>query len=291
MKLNTLYTKALKRIKKELGKVIPYNTRFKPTDVCIFTLDDLKHLKPDEVRVHELYRNYKSDLMVSDHLFAACSDYWKPLKSVETDYMVVEVPKGRIYTDNQNSIAIISQYNRVVDQVSLSLTNGKVTPPEQNNIFNQRYFSVPEKYEGTVYSLLTGGAGINNISHWFVDVLPRLHLLRESGLYDTIDWFLVPSLRYSYQTETLEMLGIPKDKLIAGDLQPHITADCIVASTAPRGNHTIVPEWLWKFNRDTFLPFVDEEGAANKKPLRLYISRSDSAIRNILNEQELTKAL
>jgi capsular polysaccharide biosynthesis protein len=205
---------------------------------------------------------------------------------------VVEVPNGRIYTDNQSSVAVISQFNRVVDHVSLSLTNGKVTPPDLNNIFDQRYFTEPDKYEGTVFTLLTGGAGVNNISHWFVDVLPRLHLLQESGLYDSIDWFLVPSLRYSYQTETLEMLGIPKEKLIAGDEHPHITADRMVASTAPRGSHTIVPEWLCQFNRDAFLPLIEEDAVvADEKPLRLYISRSDSAIRNVLNEKELLEAL
>ncbi|WP_187262364.1 glycosyltransferase family 61 protein [Pontibacter beigongshangensis] len=289
MKLNTLYIKGLRRIKQVLGRVVPHNTRYKPVGVCRFTPNDSSSEMTNEIQVHSIYTNHTSTLQVSEHLFAACSDYWKPLKSVTTDYLVVEVPGGRIYTDNQNSVAVISRFNRVVDHVSLSLTNGKVTPPDRNNIFDQRYFNEPDYYEGTVFTLLTGGAGLNNISHWFVDVLPRLHLLQESGLYDLVDWFLVPSLRYSYQTETLEMLGIPKEKLIAGDEHPHIAADGIIASTAPRGIHTIVPEWLCQFNRNAFLPL--EEVEANEKPLRLYISRSDSAIRNVLNEKELLEAL
>src|SRR5690606_26763089 len=143
-----------------------------------------------------------------------------------------------------SSVAIISKYNRLIENVSLSLHGGKVTDDGYNNIFERRYFSEPTRYQGTVFSLLTGGAGLNNICHWFVDVLPRLHLLRQSGLYDKVDWFLVPSVRYSYQVETLRLLGIPEDKLIASDQHPHVTADCIIASTAPRGNHTLVPHWL-----------------------------------------------
>ncbi|WP_074937268.1 glycosyltransferase family 61 protein [Pontibacter akesuensis] len=211
---------------------------------------------------------------------------------MQTDYMVLEVPNGRIYTDNDSSIAVVSQYNRLIENVSLSLVNGKVSEPNLNNIFEQRFFKPPVKIEGTVFSLLTGGAGINNIGHWFIDVLPRLHLLRESGLYDKVDWFYLPSTRYSYQTETLELLGIPEEKIITGDMYPHITADNVVASTAPRGNHTLVPKWLCNYIQDSFMPYAAEETAAavTDTPY-LYISRSDSKIRNVLNEQELLEAL
>jgi hypothetical protein len=57
MKLNTLYIKGLRRIKKELGKYIPNNTRFKPAGVCLFTPDDTSSLIPNEIHVHPIYRN------------------------------------------------------------------------------------------------------------------------------------------------------------------------------------------------------------------------------------------
>ncbi|MBC5994275.1 glycosyltransferase family 61 protein [Pontibacter cellulosilyticus] len=292
MDIKTFYRKGLKRTKKILGRIIPYNTHYKPGDVCSVNLDHPNRNNTRELTVHKIYPNYETKLNISDDLFHACSEYWKPKRQVVTNYMVLEVPDGRVYTDNESSVAIISRYNRVIENVSLSLVSGKVTQPNLNNIFEQRYFTVPEKYKGTVFSLLTGGAGINNIGHWFIDVLPRLHLLRQSGLYDKVDWFLMPSLRYDYQVETLELLGIPLSKVIEGDKHPHIAADCIIASTAPRGNHTLIPEWLCAYIQESFLPYAEEEGDIITPEIPyLYISRSDSSIRNVLNEKELLNAL
>ncbi|ARS34493.1 glycosyltransferase family 61 protein [Pontibacter actiniarum] len=290
--MKAYYNKGTKRLKKLLGRIVPHNTHYRPGDVCRINLEQLTANNAREVRVHPIYPSLTTELNISDHLYEACSEYWKPKKKVQTDYTVVEVPNGRIYTDNESSVAVVSQYNRLVENVSLSLTNGKVSEPNLNNIFEQRYFTPPAIYKGTVFSLLTGGAGLNNIGHWFLDVLPRLHLLRKSGLYDKVDWFYVPSLRYSYQTETLELLGIPQDKIISGDKQSHIAADCIIASTAPRGNHTLVPKWLCDFIQESFLPYAEEESdLITPESPYLYISRSDSKIRNVLNEKELLDTL
>ncbi|MBD1395617.1 glycosyltransferase family 61 protein [Pontibacter sp. JH31] len=292
MKPKVFYDKSTKRLKKILGRYIPHNTRLRPIGICQIDLNDNTSCADSEVTVHSIYPNLTTPLEISEHLYKACSDYWKPKRSVTTDYVVVEVPNGRIYTDNESSVAIVTQENRLVENVSLSMIDGKVVSPEQNNIFEQSYFQVPTRFKGTVFSLLTGGAGLNNIGHWFMDVLPRLHLLRESGLYDEVDWFLVPSTRYGYQTETLELLGIPSEKIITGAEYHHLTADRIIASTAPRGNHTLVPRWLGQFIRDSFLPLVqEEEMAVSETAPNLYISRSDSAIRNVLNEKELLEAL
>ncbi|MFD2515312.1 glycosyltransferase family 61 protein [Pontibacter locisalis] len=277
---------------KILGRIIPFNSRYKPGGVCNINLEDLDQNNPREVTIHQVYTNYETKLNIPEDLYRACSAYWKPKRQVSTNYMVVEAPNGRIYTDNESSVAVVSCYNRVIENVSLSLASGKVTAPTFNNIFEQRFFTVPERYEGTVFSLLTGGAGLNNIGHWFIDVLPRLHLLKKSGLYDKVDWFLVPSLRYDFQMETLELLGIPASKLIAGDKHPHISADCIIASTAPRGNHTLIPSWLCEYIREEFLPVAEEESELiTPEAPHLYVSRSDSSIRNVLNEDELLKAL
>ncbi|TPE43069.1 glycosyltransferase family 61 protein [Pontibacter mangrovi] len=292
MKMKAYYNKGTKKLKKIFGRIIPFNTQYRPGDVCRINLEQLTENNSREIRVHPIYLGLTTDLNISEHLYEACSEYWKPKRKVQTDYMVVEAPNGRIYTDNESSVAVVSQYNRLIENVSLSLSGGKVSEPNLNNIFEQRYFMPPVKYNGTVFSLLTGGAGLNNIGHWFLDVLPRLHLLRESGLYDKVDWFYVPSMRYSYQTETLELLGIPKEKIIEGDKFPHIAADCIIASTAPRGNHTLVPKWLCDFIQESFMPYAEEDSdVITPETPYLYISRSDSKIRNVLNEQELLQAL
>ena len=293
MKIKAYFDKGTRRAKKILGRIVPFNSQYKPAAVCRINLTDPSANNPRELTLHMIYREHVTRLDISNDLYQACSEYWKPKKQVQTDYIVVEVPNGRMYTDNESSVAVVSQYNRLIENISLSLNNGKVTEPDLNNIFEQRYFTVPSRFEGTVFSMLSGGAGVNNIGHWFIDVLPRLHLLKESGLYGQIDWFYVPSLRYSYQTETLELLGIPREKIISGDEHPHIAADCVIASTAPRGNHTLVPKWLCDFNRENFLPSAEAEVdlPMTTNGRRLYISRSDSGIRNVLNEEELLKEL
>jgi capsular polysaccharide biosynthesis protein len=292
MKFKAYYQKGNKQVRKIMGRIIPYNTRYRPSDVCRVKIEDANSQHPKEVKVHSIYPGLKTQLNIPEELYEAGSFYWKPAREVKTDYMVVEVPNGRIYTDNESSVAVVTQYNRLIENVSLSLVGGKVTEPNLNNIFEQRYFTAPHRFEGTVFSLLTGGAGLNNIGHWFIDVLPRLHLLRESGLYDKVDWFLVPSIRYDYQRETLELLGIPADKIIEGDKYTHITADCIIASTAPRGNHTLVPQWLCNFVQSSFLPYAEEEDELiTPEAPSLYISRSDSSLRVVVNEDELMEAL
>jgi hypothetical protein len=293
MKPKAFLKKGRKRLEKIFGRIVPYNVRFRPAGVCRLNLDDAPTLNTQELKGHIIYRNAVTTLDISDKLYNACNEYWKPNRKVVTDYIVVEVPSGRIHTDNESSVSIITRFNRVIENVSLSLTEGKVTEPNLNNIFEQRFFRVPLKLKGTVYSLLTGGAGLNNISHWFLDVLPRLHLLRESGLYDKVDWFLVPSLQYDYQRESLELLGIPANKIIAGDQNPHVTADCIIASTAPRGSHTLVPKWVSSYIQNSFLPLAQKATLASIEPASpyLYISRSDSNVRTVLNEPELVEAL
>ncbi|QCR21390.1 hypothetical protein C1N53_02855 [Pontibacter sp. SGAir0037] len=294
MKLNILYKKGLKRLGKITKRVVPHQTKFKPTGVYQLQQADSSFSGNGDVVVHSIYPNYVTTLDISEELYQACSEYWKPQRKVVTDYVVVEVPNGRIHTDNEISIAVITSGNQVVENVSLSLREGKVVDTRLNSIFRQQYFTKPDRFKGTVFSMLSGGAGINNIGHWFLDVLPRLHLLQESGMFDQVDWFLVPSTRYSYQSETLKMMGIPLEKVITGETYTHIQADKIIASTAPRGNHTLVPSWLLDYMRNAFLPKEQQEFKSreigSEGPF-IYISRRDSSIRNVLNEEELQNVL
>ncbi|WP_168193978.1 DUF563 domain-containing protein [Pontibacter sp. SGAir0037] len=289
--MKTLYHKINRRFKKIVQRFVPHNTRYRPSGVCKINAEGIFSTNSSELIVHPVYENELTRLDIPDALFEACSDYWKPKREVLTDYIIAEIPSGRVYTDNESSVAIVTKYNRVVENVSLSLVDGKVVEPNLNNIFEQRYFSIPKRVKGTVFTLLTGGAGLNNISHWFLDVLPRLHLLKESGLYDRVDYFLVPSLRYDYQRETLELLGIPAEKIITSDTCPHLAADCIIASTAPRGNHTLVPVWLCDFIQNAFSNAIPEGELPGLYPSRIYISRKDSKMRNVINEIQLEKEL
>lgn len=289
--MNTLYKKIKNRLTKYYKDIVPWNTHLRPHSFCeIGTVSRNSH-DSQEITLHPILPNLVTNLNITEELFEACSSYWKPQRQVVTDYVVTQIPHGRICTDNEKSVAIITNRNRLVDNVSLSLQGGKATGAGFNSIFEQRYFTKPVKIKGAVFSMLSGGAGLNNISHWFLDVLPRLYLLRESGLYDKVDWFLVPSLQYDYQRESLNLLGIPESKLMAGDKYPHITADNVIASTAPRGNHTLVPTWACDYIRDSFMPLAENVQTDKKMNSKIYINRRDSGIRKVINETELEEAL
>jgi hypothetical protein len=289
--MKKLYSKIKRRLKKLASFIFPFNTHLRPSHV--FLLDsDKKITEPNQdVIPHFIYPKLVTKLTIANDLYEACSTYWKPKRQAVTDYVVVEVPGGRIHTDNESSVAIINRCNHLIENVSLSLRHSKVTDSGFNPIFEQRYFTKPVQFKGTVFSMLTGGAGLNNISHWFLDVLPRLHLLQKSGLYNEVDWFLVPSLQYNYQVETLHILGIPQEKIIAGDVYPHITADKIIASTAPRGNHTLVPAWLCDYVREAILPLAHDHVTTIELTPKIYISRSDSRYRCVTNEAGLVAEL
>src|SRR5688572_25462210 len=158
MKHPLLLVKITKRLQKIARRVIPRRMWLRPEGVIALPTDTPTKLTlQDDVIIHPIYPGYVTTLDISEELYQACSEYWKPQRSVVTDYIVVEVPNGRLHTDNENSIAIISGNNRLIDNVTLSMQEGKVTSPEKNNIFRQRMFSEPVKLQGTVFTLLSGG--------------------------------------------------------------------------------------------------------------------------------------
>ena len=107
---------------------------------------------------------------------------------------VLSLRDGRLSVDNRNTLAIIADDNRLVGDVSLQFAPGtlSVAPATANPIFWQRNFGKPLEIRGTVCSLLSGGgAEMGNYYHWLLDSLPRLHLVREAGLWASIDYFLI----------------------------------------------------------------------------------------------------
>ena len=112
--------------------------------------------------------------------------------------------------------------------------------------------------------------------------------MKKSGKFDEIDKFLVPSIRYDFQEDALKLLGITKDKIIEGDKVPHIKAKKLIASTAPRDTSVIIPAWVCEFYRESYLK---ADLLKDFEAPYIYIKRSDSGIRNVLNENEVEEML
>jgi len=125
--------------------------------------------------------------------------------------------------------------------------------------------------------------------HWMFDILPRLDLIRKSGIsWDSIDWFVVNNIDKDFQTETLNYLGIPLNKIIPSDHDSLIQAEELIVPSFP-GYQDWVPEGSINFLRETFLSQVNLENRTY--PEKIYISRSQSSSRHVINEKEVIEQL
>ncbi len=280
-------------------KFIYYNHHFKPKKAYQSSKQYFIDYQYDLNAYYcELYPNYTTNLPVPEGLLKAIPPYCRydqlhpelPCTlTVTTSYIVVALPNGRLYSNNIDMVAIITQDNVLLGDVSLQYLPDRIARPEENNIFKQAYFTSPKKYKGVVFNMLAGGGPIINYGHWLVDVLPRIYLLKKSGWFDRVDWFVVPNYSYDFQKDSLKLLGIDENRIIQGSDQLHITADVLIASTAPRGERSyLMPAWMVEFHRESFL---NNQLVTNKFSPVVYISRRDGTTRKVLNEDKLIDLL
>jgi hypothetical protein len=282
-----------------LRKFIYYNHKYKPLKAYALSKDYFNENRQTiGLQFIELYPNYTTLLEVPENFLKAIPPYClydKKLPDtlstlgVTTDYVIIALPNGRLYANNIDMVAVITQHNTLLGDVSLQYLLNRVARADENRIFKQNFFIPPKKYDGVVFNMLAGGGPVNNYGHWLVDVLPRIHLLKKSGWFDKVNWFVVPNYTHDFQKDSLKLLGITEDKIIQGTEQLHITADVLIASSAPRGVRSyLMPKWLVDFHRESFLNFKIKNFEFS--PF-VYISRRDGTTRKVLNEQKLIDML
>lgn len=237
---------------------------------------------------HEIYPQSVSRLDIPDHLLKDSSPYlsYEP-EANESAKFILEVKNGRIYTDCLFTIGVISEDDKLIGEVSLDLKTKNHKGVKENKIFKRKYFEDITHFKGTVFSTIAGGGSYFNYYHWLIDSFSRLHLLKKSGLFDKVDWFYVPTIEYDYQIDSLKAFGIPEEKIIDSKKYPHIKADLILAPSYTRGSHYHVHDWVVDFFYQHFGP-SDE---SKFKDGRYFISRKDSSIRNITNEDKVSDLL
>jgi hypothetical protein len=260
---------------------VTYNQRFKPKQIVKL------HTGHPGVTVKELFPAFTSTLALDPKFMDDCSAYSKPAVSVNfpADY-IATVKNGRIFAYDNNNFAVITEDNKLIDEASFQWIDSPV-PATENRVFNVKGFSKPRKYSGTVFSLLTMGAAKDYYFHWMFDALTKLELLKRSGLFDTVDYFLVPSYKYQFNKEYLDYFNIPSYKIISEDMEHHIQADqLMVCSEVRLGEH--LPKWSCDFFYDSFAKSLEN----NKRGRRIYIARGDAAKnRKVSNESKLIEVL
>ena len=221
------------------------------------------------------------------------------------NYRVYIISGGRLYTDRIHDTAAIID-NKIIDGPSFQLRKGAGDHifnlnVKKNIVFTKGTPRKLRKLNGSVLSLLTGGAGNHNYWHWLFDVLPRFGICNKSINLNKIDYFLLPSLLKDFQRETLDCLNIPENKRISSEKFRHIKTKELIITDHPvmiTGNatkdHQNTPNWISSWLRDNFL---DKNKVKDKnKKNRIYIDRSETNSnkapqRTIINEEEIKKYL
>tara|TARA_B100001093_G_scaffold501564_1_gene553386 strand:+ start:1 stop:1215 length:1215 start_codon:yes stop_codon:yes gene_type:complete len=218
------------------------------------------------------------------------------MKEEGHEIWLASIMGGRIDTDKGSSIAVFNRNEELLGDVSFQFVkrpeggydHGQV---RQNNIFQRTYLTKPHQVRGTVFSLLTGGGGNANFYHWFVDVLSRFVVLQESDWQDEIDYFLVPNHALKFQKETLQLLGIPEEKIIDGMKHPHLKADRLIVVSHPRTTTYHIPAFLCEYLQQTFAELeIPSDESLGSHPF-IYINRGDAPKRKVTNEKEVEAVL
>lgn len=135
-----------------------------------------------------------------------------------------------------------------------------------------------------VASLLTGG-GSGNYFLWLHDVLPRVAILRASGLLEGDEVFAVPRLERDFQRETLTLLGLDGSRLLEVSGPTDIRAGRLLAGVGHRPSGEI-PGWITRLLRAS-LPRTD----VGTPTERIYVTRGDTRLRRVRNEEQVIASL
>ena len=220
-------------------------------------------------------------------------------KESKFSYKIFKVKDARLYTDCIHDMAVILD-NFILDGPSYQLRPVNNAKVENNIVFTKGTPRRKKKLKGKILSLLTGGAGNDNYFHWMYDVLPRIGICEKVIDISKIDYFLLPSIEKKYQTETLDVLNIPRHKRLSSKFYRHVVTSEIIITQHPYcikndASNEIqnIPIWISQWLKEKCLQSDYEK---DDSPKKIYIDRSDSQsninkLRLIVNETEVKNFL
>ena len=228
-------------------------------------------------------------------------------KDNNLQYKIFKITNGRLYTDRIHDAAILVD-NFVVEGPSFQLRrennvkgNENNAQVEENIVFQKGTPRIKNFLNGSVLSLLTGGAGNDNYFHWLYDVLPRFSLFEKISDLNKVDFFLLPSTEKKFQKESLDLLNISRSKIISSKFFRHINCPELFITEHPyvvTDNASIdiqnIPIWISRWLKDKYVKIEPRNNL--DFPKKIYIDRGDSAsntkdLRMIINENEVKNFL
>ena len=217
-------------------------------------------------------------------------------------YNIFRISNFRLYTTSVHDQSVIVN-NQLIPGPSFQLrvkegdklyarNNGRI---EENIVLK---IGTPriKKIKGKVFSLLSGGAAKTNYFHWLFEVLPRLEILSKIDNIKNIDFFLLPSIKMPHHLETLNLLNIPRQKLLDSNTYKHIQSDELFVVDHPfrLTNNTVydtqnIPKWIFEWVREKFLKY--RSTAPFPKKIFIERSKSISTSRDIKNKEKVYRIL
>ncbi|WP_010502993.1 glycosyltransferase family 61 protein [Paenibacillus elgii] len=245
-------------------------------------------------RVREKYKtfyhnetNYYSEAQrLDDHVH----ENFRFCKAKTPASFVAVLTNGRVC--RQNAFVLTAKY-KLLQDVSFEFNGEHLKPIKRQDAYH-KWKSRPTKYYPKTVAVLIFCSS-DNYFHWMFDVLPRIHLLRLSGI--RIDKYVLNRQEIlPFQEETLAILGIPNTKIIDSpiDLQARklvvpslITRYVLTPHTNVRPE--AIPKWACNFLRKEFLPPHNNDRLENNE--YIYISRENAKYRKVINEEEVISHL
>ena len=214
-------------------------------------------------------------------------------KHPNKDYLLYKIYNGRIYTDTNQNVAIITKDN-FISNASFQHVDNELKDTNFNSVITKGTPRFKKRYKGTIFNLAQGGSG-NNYFHFIFDLIPKIYLLKKILPIESIDFFYVPKIT-AWQNKIYSLLNIDKKKLIDSNKFRHIQGDLIIAVSHPwyfkndiQTETKNIPNWVIEHNRIKFLPLM-KKFDNNKK---IFLDRSSSIYNHcqIINNNEIINIL
>ena len=208
--------------------------------------------------------------------------HWKfraLLSQVHTPCFQASIPGGRVWGRNGT---VITPDDQLLGDVSRE-SNASA---ERHSAFRRVRLGGVRKLKGRVAVCSTVWSNV--YFHWMFDVLPRIGLLKMAGLLESVDGFVVPPPTLPFQRETLERLGLHRDRQIIAD-DPwhfHVSAEELIVPSLPSALDT-PRAWGCAFLKEVF----GQTPGLPQGRRRLYVSRAKARGRKIVNEAEVQALL
>ena len=183
------------------------------------------------------------------------------------------------------------EYGAVVtsDDVFLSDVSREfrlINPCQDHAIFHNIMLNRSIPVSGSVAVIAT--AGPDTFYHWMLDILPRILFLKEAGIFEKIDKFVLNNSSLPYHRQTLELLGIGEHQILNcfKNRDFHIEAEQLYVPSLP-SNLNEVNAYECRLLKKYLLPEFGQ--IATHK--RIYITRRITNTRTVLEEEKLMSYL